>query len=71
MKKLLVVGFLATLLLIAGCGKQTVQTQAVQTPSTDSEVTSVANDIADVNTLDDDLDTSDLDSLDQDLAAMQ
>jgi hypothetical protein len=67
MNKLFVVTLLVALLIVAGCAKQAVQAQ----PSTESEVSSFENELADVDSLDDDLDTSELDSLDQDFAAMQ
>ena len=68
MNKHVIIGMLLALVLIAGCSPKAAP---IATPTTDAQVTSVENDIAGIDTLRDDLDTSELDSLDQDLAAVQ
>jgi len=69
MKKLIAIALIiAVLALIAGC-QQKVSTTSVQT-NTDTDVSSMEKDIAEIDAIEDDTGLSDLDSLEQDLGTI-
>lgn len=64
------------LLLVAGCAQKSqtgtgAQEGQTAQASTDAAVSSLEQDIEHIDSLDNELDTSDLDALDQDLEALQ
>ena len=69
MNKLLFATLLLALVIVTGCAKQTMQ--AVPTTTTDSEVSSFDDDFSDVDSMNNEFDMSELDTLDSDFAAMQ
>lgn len=75
MKKIIAICFILMLISLAGCGaKRTAQTTStptqaeVTTPTTAEETSEVADGISDADALDKDLDTSDVDSISDELA---
>ena len=75
MNKTLVIATLLVLVIIAGCASQqattmkSASTQSTES-STDSEASGFAQDISDVDTLDKDTDTTEIDSMDKDFASI-
>ena len=70
MKKLIAIALIiAVLALIAGCQQKVSTTTSAQT-NTDTDVSSMEKDIAEIDAIEDDTGLSDLDSLEQDLGTI-
>lgn len=69
MKTTLVLGALLALLVLAGCTAK--QAMAPAPTATDDSVEAVGSAVADLDSLTEDLDTADLNSLDQELADIE
>ena len=69
MKNTLVIGALLALLVLVGCSAP--QAAAPAPTATDDSVDAVGSAVADIDSLTEDLDTADLNSLDQELADIE
>ncbi|MEM4240061.1 MAG: hypothetical protein QXM31_01825 [Candidatus Woesearchaeota archaeon] len=65
-KTLVVFAMIAALLVVAGCAPRSTPFGGAS--ATDKDVNAIDGDVSDVSALGDDLDTSDLDSLEQELS---
>ena len=72
--KFVAIAFLVALVVLAGCARPVPQaaptTPAAEPVSTVETVTVVQDDLAEIDTLTQDLDISEIESLDEDLAAL-